>query len=1004
MSESVGSIYYTVEARTDALIQGERDASQSLDNLQQNFNATDDSANNLNNSLSKLAVVIQTVIAASVLREIAGMVQGYQEMEDRIKLATRSTEEYNLVQERLLTTANGTYRSLTEAQKLFILTSDTIRSLGYSLSQTVDIQDSLSYAFVRNATSVDNADMAIKAFTVGLQKGKIEGDGWSSLLSAIPSVVNDLAASMGKSTTEIRNLGASGKLTGAELSEGLRKSLEGNSKAAADMTNNLRDAGTRMVTALTQIFVNVENQSGVLQKLTDGIISVADSMLNFGTSTDKITAAMDAATSVGLVLAAVYTGRLITSVSGYATAQVSAIAATISRNNADRMSATINLTRAAVERDVAVAALAVARAEMTAAQGTAAHAFAAAELTAARLRAIAATEAHMLAQQRLNAIATTGTVVLGKLRTVMSFLGGPAGLIMLAAAALMTFSGNATITKNAVDNLNDSLDTLTFNQLQRSSNEIKDSVSSLNVELSKAMSNFNTLSKRPWESNDDFKKRQDEARAALDDVNKALAERNKRLEEIAAAQAKMAQSGKEQQNGPTGPPVALDDPDAAKRIDSLKDEVALLKVAGVERAKLKEIQALGDKATPNQIAEAEKLATAIYELEAAEKAKNAAVKDGNKDAKDAAADAKRLADAINDRVEAARFEAHTAAMTKKETELYKLQLMGATEEQLKAASASLTVVEAYEAQAKKIKELAAEEKKRKDAYGDTAKEATKEVTGTVTPLSGGEFDNQYARYEAEAKAENERYAAQLERLKEAEELKIEVIGGYQSLEQEMAQTHADRLKQIESAKNSMILSSGASFFDSMASATKSFAGESSGIYKAMFLTAKAFAIADAGLRLSSAIAQAMADPTALTPAQKFANMAAVASAGASVISQITSAAFSGKANGGSVQASQMYRINEGGSPEVFNASNGQQFMLPNQRGEVVSNKDASSGGAAVINNIQISVGTDGSVSTSSGSSNSDSKALANGIRVVVVDEMERQSRPNGILWKMRNEG
>ncbi|MEW2936977.1 hypothetical protein AB1A87_22630, partial [Stenotrophomonas maltophilia] len=37
----------------------------------------------------------------------------------------------------------------------------------------------------------------------------------------------------------------------------------------------------------------------------------------------------------------------------------------------------------------------------------------------------------------------------------------------------------------------------------------------------------------------------------------------------------------------------------------------------------------------------------------------------------------------------------------------------------------------------------------------------------------------------------------------------------------------------------------------------------------------------------------------------------------------------------------MYRINENGAPEVFQAANGRQYMLPNTRGEVVSNRDSS---------------------------------------------------------------
>ncbi len=44
----------------------------------------------------------------------------------------------------------------------------------------------------------------------------------------------------------------------------------------------------------------------------------------------------------------------------------------------------------------------------------------------------------------------------------------------------------------------------------------------------------------------------------------------------------------------------------------------------------------------------------------------------------------------------------------------------------------------------------------------------------------------------------------------------------------------------------------------------------------------------------------------------------------------------------------MYRINENGAPEVFQAANGRQYMLPNTRGEVISNGDATAQGSPQI--------------------------------------------------------
>ncbi|STO80839.1 phage-like minor tail protein [Glaesserella parasuis] len=87
-------------------------------------------------------------------------------------------------------------------------------------------------------------------------------------------------------------------------------------------------------------------------------------------------------------------------------------------------------------------------------------------------------------------------------------------------------------------------------------------------------------------------------------------------------------------------------------------------------------------------------------------------------------------------------------------------------------------------------------------------------------------------------------------------------------------------------------------FGQMADLAAQSMGKQSGVYKTMFAMSKAFAVADSMVRLQQAIVQAMGDGTAMTPAQKFANMAAVASAGMSVISQLTSISLSGMAHSG----------------------------------------------------------------------------------------------------------
>lgn len=120
---------------------------------------------------------------------------------------------------------------------------------------------------------------------------------------------------------------------------------------------------------------------------------------------------------------------------------------------------------------------------------------------------------------------------------------------------------------------------------------------------------------------------------------------------------------------------------------------------------------------------------------------------------------------------------------------------------------------------------------------------------------------------------------------------------FQRRKKEIIDTYRNQQFQEDMEQYATGLNDLGSAFGVLASSVEASAGKQSAAYKAMFAISKAFAIAEATVKLSQAVAQAMAAPDSLTPAQKFANMASVAAAGANVISQITSVAF---AKGGHV--------------------------------------------------------------------------------------------------------
>ncbi|HCO6569844.1 TPA: tape measure protein [Escherichia coli] len=131
-------------------------------------------------------------------------------------------------------------------------------------------------------------------------------------------------------------------------------------------------------------------------------------------------------------------------------------------------------------------------------------------------------------------------------------------------------------------------------------------------------------------------------------------------------------------------------------------------------------------------------------------------------------------------------------------------------------------------------------------------------------------------------------------------------------------------------------------FSGLAEIVSKSAGESNAAYKTLFAISKAFAVAQSTLNLQLAISNAMASGPF---PWNMAAMAQVAAAGGQVISSIGAMSYGGgREHGGPVSASSMYRVGEGGKPEIFKANNGSQYMIPGDNGRVISNRDMGGGG------------------------------------------------------------
>lgn len=162
--------------------------------------------------------------------------------------------------------------------------------------------------------------------------------------------------------------------------------------------------------------------------------------------------------------------------------------------------------------------------------------------------------------------------------------------------------------------------------------------------------------------------------------------------------------------------------------------------------------------------------------------------------------------------------------------------------------------------------------------------------------------------------------------------------------------------------------------------------------------------AAAAASLASTMAQATAAASAWAPAAISASIATMGSAvtvgqsayAGSLLSAKGMAIAGARYNGGPVSANSMYQVGENGKPEIYQASNGSQYMIPGDNGRVISNRDmqgGGSGGAVIQQEVHFHIETTGGIDDAT------MAKMSQMMKQVSLNTIRDQQRPNGLLRK-----
>lgn len=439
--------------------------------------------------------------------------------------------------------------------------------------------------------------------------------------------------------------------------------------------------------------------------------------------------------------------------------------------------------------------------------------------------------------------------------------------------------------------------------------------------------------------------------------------------------------------------------EADKMILSLEEQNQLLKIQDERQRAVTKARLEAQKVTdnPNQIARAAELAGQIYDLNEAEKARGKAQNDAQSAAQKAATEQENIANKLEELRQKSLLTAEsTRELSREQSILVAQQSLGkgATQEQINLAGQY--AAKAWD-NANALKAQAEAEKQRVEAVKGFA--ALKSQTSPMFAVE--------TNYQKDLAALNAYAVAYPQKIAEVEQARA-------AIEEQYRQQRLDAMWQEWSQQNAATQAAAAAFDAFGQTASNALTGVLTGsmsVSEALqsigstVLNAvinsfvqmgvewlKSVIMGQVGMTAASAMAatQAQIIAAAMAPA---AAMTSLATAGANAIpaqAGIVSTVGVAKAmsvagalkNGGPAQAGSMYQVGENNLPEIFQASNGNQYMIPGDNGKVISNKDLSGGGGGIIIYNNVTNTSSGATTSSTARDNGDGSVT---IETIVAD-------------------
>ncbi|EMH0544199.1 tape measure protein [Enterobacter hormaechei] len=274
MSEKAGEIYYDIEADVSGLLKAQGKANKSLDSIGNSATNAAKKMDELQTNINRVAGAIAASLVVDWGKAFLVAADNMSQLNARIERLTGSAATASQTMQSLMRISSATGGSLQDTAKLWETLSTALRDTGATNGQVIQLTETLQKIGRIGGSSSEEMANALRQFGQSISSGTVRAEEFNSILEQMPELARQIAAGMGVSIGELRQLMLDGKLTAEDALNAIQKQTGSVNAEFEKLPRTLSQANTALTNSFLSMIDSVNQATGA----SNGLVAVIDSM------------------------------------------------------------------------------------------------------------------------------------------------------------------------------------------------------------------------------------------------------------------------------------------------------------------------------------------------------------------------------------------------------------------------------------------------------------------------------------------------------------------------------------------------------------------------------------------------------------------------------------------------------------------------------------------------------------------------------------------------------